>query len=141
MASRPHSWVFHLVYGGENLPPLAFGHHRPGLPLQDVAGEKHTCNTLRYNVERGCALQQHCFPAPWLRSCHDHQVDLGLGLLLDRLFNPAICSSYQLFGPAVREQLSSLAAWEQLSGLAVWEQLSGLAVWEQLSSPVVWERL
>jgi hypothetical protein len=65
----------------------------------------------------------------------------GLGLLLDRLFNPAICSLYQLSGPAVWEQLSSLAVWEQLSGLVVWEQLSGPAVWEQLSSPVVWERL
>ncbi len=143
-ASRPHSWVCHLVYGGENLPPLAFGHHWPGLPLQDVAGEEHTCNTLRYNVEGGCALQQHRFPAPWLRSHHDpgcaaamttrsNLANLaggiaGLGLMLDRLFNPAICSSYQPSVPAVWEQLSSLAVWEQLSGLAVWEQLSGPAV-------------
>ena len=45
----------------------------------------------------------------------------GLGLLLDRLFNPAICSLYQLSGPAVWEQLSSPVVWERLYGLAVWE--------------------
>jgi hypothetical protein len=65
----------------------------------------------------------------------------AMGLRLARLFNPAIRSSYQLSGPAVREQLSGPAVLEQLSGPAVWEQQSGPAVWEQLSGPAVWEQL
>jgi hypothetical protein len=105
-ASRPHSRVCHLVYGSENLPHVAFGHHRPGLHLQDVTEEEHTCDTLRYNVEGGCALQQHRFPAPWLRSRHDHQVDLGRRSRRDRRYRSAagqvVQPGYLLLVPAIR---------------------------------------
>ncbi len=43
----------------------------------------------------------------------------AIRLPLDRLFSPAIRSSYQLSGLAVWEQLSSPVGWEQLSGPVV----------------------
>ena len=55
-ASGPHAWVRHLVNGGEDLPPVAGGHRRPGSALRDITKEKDAGHPLRHDVEGGRAL-------------------------------------------------------------------------------------